>query len=438
MRGATFWFGAALGALACAAACAASGDEPIDTVVPDGRDGGTSVKPEADAGTDAQEDELEAGAAKPCSPDDWCPTTLPGSEVTIADIHPLETRAFGLMGGQFIGHKVAEWTADEGWRLITKKVQFSPYSSPGQVWAASDDEIYFSVNDLRGFLDGPFGAFIVRGRRPVPPATDWTWTTSHIDRDALTYVAPLWATSDGTLYVSTGGQIHRLDRSPPPDAGDPDALRWIAEPYADDLPEHPVEFYAISGTGPDDIWFGGGRANADYTVRCATLVHKSATGYRTVIDGVPEGDGCSARPEQAGVAPLRGAFQSSIFAASPGRVVGAISAGPFDSVDNALVSVTANGTSPATVITTRPAGNDALLTAPWGTSADDLFIIATRTNASAILLGRAIWGSAPSYGYAQLAINGLPNTSELQRIRGTSNHNLWAIGSANAYHKTTP
>lgn len=438
MRGATFRIGAALGALACAAACAASGDEPADVVAPGGRDGGKDLEPPTDAGTDARREEFEAGASKPCSPDDWCPTTLPGTEVSIADVHPLEARAFGLMTGQFIGYKAAEWTPDAGWQLITKKVQFSPYSSSGQIWAVSDDEIYFSVNDLRGFLDGPFGAFIVRGRRPVAPATDWTWTTSHIDRDALTYVAPLWATSDGTIYVSTGGQIHRLDRSPPPDAGDPNALHWVAEPYADDLPEHPVEFYAISGTGPDDVWFGGGRANADYTVRCATLVHKTASGYRTVIDGVPDDDGCKVRVDKAGVAMVRGMFQSSIHAASPGRVVGAVNNSPFEPVDNELVSVRANGDSPATVSTTRPAGNDAVLLAPWGTSEDDLFIIATRTTTSAILRGRTIWGATASYAYSQLAINGLPNTSELLRIRGTSNHNIWAVGSANAYHKTTP
>lgn len=421
-------------AVALAAACAASGDEaprPAPSLDPSPEGG---VIPPSDAGPDREgggtDDDIDGGPL--CSLDGWCPTTLPGEDITVSDVVPFEHRAFALMSGSYIGYKIAEWTPADGWHYITKKLEFPVYSNPWALWAPNEDEVYFTVNDLSGFLGATFGAFVVRGRRPVPPETDWSWTTSKIDCDRMTSTAPVLGVGSSEVYTSTCGKIYRSNAGAwDADAG---ASPWTEEGYVDPVATHPVELYAAAGTGADDLWFGGGRWSYDYTNACATLVHKTATAYETVIDGVPTDDGCA---PVDGLPSLRGVFMNNLHAVAKGRVVGAATITGTSPPVNYLVKVATDG-GQADVVTSRPSGSDGVLGAVWGLSADDLFVVSSLFTTSTIFRARNVWGDAPSYAYSRLAINGLPNTSQLLMVRGTSNQNIWAVGYKNAYHKSTP
>jgi hypothetical protein len=76
----------------------------------------------------------------------------------------------------------------------------------------------------------------------------------------------------------------------------------------------------------------------------------------------------------------------------------------------------------------------------WGTSEDDLWITASTSISSGgfVLRGANVWSDAGTYSFSTLALNGAPNTRSLEKIRGTSNSNLWAVGNERAYRKNTP
>jgi hypothetical protein len=420
-------------AVGLAAACAASGDEASRPEPALDSSPEAGVLPPSDSGPARDgkpENELDGGPL--CSLDGWCPTTLPGEDITVADVVPFEHRAFALMTGSYIGYKIAEWTPDGGWQYITKKLEFPLYSNQSALWAPTEDEVFFTVNDLSGFLGLTFGAFVVRGRRPVPPETDWSWTTTKIDCDRMMTSAPLFGVNAGDMFVSTCGKIYRSSAGVwEADAG---TSPWSEEGYVDPDATHPVELYAATGTGADDLWFGGGRWSPDYSNACATLVHKTAAGYETVIDGVPAGDGCTPID---GIPSVRGLFMNNLHAVAKGRVVGAVSITGTSPPVNQLVKVATDG-GQLDVITSRPSNSDGFLGAVWGLSEDDLFVVSSLSTTSTIFRAKAVWGDAPSYTYSRLAINGLPNTSQLHMIRGTSNQNIWAVGNKHAYHKATP
>ncbi|RYI99687.1 MAG: hypothetical protein EON52_25330, partial [Actinomycetales bacterium] len=187
-------------ALALVAACTASGDAEPGAQPGEGagEDGGLPPSDAGSADDAAPTDDAET-AASGCSPDGWCPTTLPGSDIEVTDVVPFENRAFGLMRSANLNNKVAEWTPENGWRFISKStgIAFPVWQVPGNLWAPDEDTVYFSVADLSGLEGGTYGAFILRGRRPVAPATEWSWTTSKIDCDRLTATAPIGGTPGG-------------------------------------------------------------------------------------------------------------------------------------------------------------------------------------------------------------------------------------------------
>lgn len=397
-------------------------------------------------------DATVADAAMPCSSDGWCKTTLPGTDIVVHDVVPFEKRAFALMDGNNILIKVGEWTPEGGWNLLQGSPQWTSAGLPGRLWAPDEDTVYYTLVDLAGFYGGSFGIWVVRGRRPVAPATQWTWTKGRVPCDRATPGAGIGGTKDGDVYVATCGKIYRLDTAADAGAaadGGAETLQWIDEGFVDVDQALPIDFYDIGGTGPDDLWFAGGRLRNGLLwygqSPCAILLHKSADGYRTVLDGIPLASGCSPRGD---LPMVPGSLSQGISTPSKNRVLATTEATTAltqeVSGENILLNVGLSGDQ-VTVATTRPPQTmtTAVLGSIWGTSPDDLLVVASYdlnfTNArSALIRGKWVWGDNPSYGYSRLAINGTPNLRPLYRVRGTSNENLWAVGMYNAYHKSTP
>lgn len=435
---------AALGAIA---ACAASGAEESESDPPaDPVDGGPNVIGDAtrDA-TDATDESF--GQPEVCSPAGWCTTKLPDDDLQLTDVFPVGDRAFAI--GQTSAMKFLEWDAQGGWTFINKGMEFVRWTSPRTVWAPDENEVFFTITDVSALVgEGPFGAIIVRGVRPAPPATTWSWTRTRIDCPTMESFPHVWGTSRDQVYALTCGKVYRLDRSAlgadagaggAVDGGDggglPGASPWV-EDHVDDDAAYPLAVYEAAGTGPDDIWIAGSRGKAPN--QCVVLIRKTAAGYATVVDGVPTpGEICVAKP---GVAMIKGTLQGGVHAVAKDILVGARPA-PSPGIDNDIVKVALVG-GEVQVTTASPAATmDVKLSSPWGTSEGDVFLLATRTTAgagSAIVRATSVWGGSGKFEYSTLAINGAPNTERLNRIRGTSNHNLWVVGSHRAYFKSTP
>lgn len=422
-------------------ACATAGD-PADGAVSVSSDASSeaALLPPDDSDASEPEDASNVDAAAPCSPDGWCPTTLPGTDIYVGKSVPFEKRAFARMNSAFIGNRVAEWTPEGGWTLL-KGVDQSDWpqaQSEGDFWASDEDTVYLSVLDLSGLSGGTFSAIVARGRRPVAPATEWTWTQSRIPCDWFVQGAGIGGTKDGNVYVATCGKILRLDTSADAGAasdGGADAggetLRWIDDGFVDVDPTTSINFFEIDGTGPDDLWFAGRRGDW-----CAILVHKTSDGYRTVMDGISEKSACSPR----GDLPMVPGGFVGMHAFSKNRLIAALSSASTATAGQ-LINVGHSGDHITVQSAQAPAGTNSLRS-PWVASEDDLFVIAkagaSSPGGSFLLRGRSLWGNNPSYDFSQLAINGVRNPAALISLRGTSAQNLWAVGGGYAYHKTTP
>lgn len=387
------------------------------------------VLPVDDAEPAAPYDAGIADAAMPCSPDGWCPMTLPGTNINLYDVAPFKKRTLGLFVGTYIGIKVGEFTAEDGWILQRSPFEWPYYmQTSGPMWAPDENTVYFTVVD---FIN--YGATVVRAHRPNPPETEWTWQTGRIPCEQYGVTAPIGGSGEGDLHVALCGKIYRLDESSilPVDASTAadagaDTLRFVDEGSVDVDSTYPLIPYDIAGTGPDDLWLVGGRLGES---SCVVVVHKTASGFQTVVEGVPSAAGCSARDESPVVSGLP---NPGIYAPSKNRLI--FSTRPVGANEQSvLVNLGLSGEQ-VTIDTTRPSDSSAVLGAVWGTSQDDLlFVDADR----AIIHGQSLWGDSPLFEFSRLSINGSPNSTIIYRIRGTS-ENLWAVGVGNAYHKSTP
>ena len=454
MRASTFVrrttvLGAGIGVSAVIVACATA--EDVDRAAPDAPDAPAPsvLSPEDTADASEADAATSVDAARACSPDGWCLTTAPGTGIAFNGIAPLEKSAFSILSSAYLGRRVAEWTPDGGWSLLTRVDQSNwPVSvTEGDIWAPDADTVYFSVVDnsalyasVYGF-DLTYGAVVVRGRRPVAPATEWIWSQSRIFCDRWVGGAGVGGSKDGNVYVATCGKIFRLDTSvdaSAPSDGGPETLRWIDDGFVDVDPTNPIEFREIGGTGPDDLWFAGGRI-LDATSNCALLVHKTSDGYRTLIDGIPQPSQCLAR----GSLPMvKGAFVAGMHAFSKNRVVTVVPT-PAASGKSAaqLVDVGHSGDQVTVRTADAPVEGQRLLS-PWAASEDDILAIGCDDSGGCFIRrGQSVWGDDPSWSFSQLAINGLRNPARIEKLRGTSTQNLWAVGGGTnglAYHKSTP
>lgn len=420
-------------AFALLAACATAGEETTTSEAPTPGPEDAGGFPDVDGGVIPSDAGEDVSTGPLCSPDGWCPTTMPGVG-TMWDVWPFENRAFALLSGSTFGVKAAEWTSDRDWQLISKGIQFPSWNVPRTIWAPNEDEVWFSVDDLSSLSGGSDGVILVHGRRTAPPETQWTWVTSRIQcvRALGGTMSAVWGTSRENVYVLACEKIHRLDSSA-------QELAWTEE-YAvntgdggADVDAYPIALNAIGGTGPDDIWFAGSRSGG----QCLVLIHKTNAGYEKVVDGVPAGASCAAIADQPGLPVVNGSFQYGLLAPAKNTVVGGTGSSSPSAGSRLVKATITNGR--AEVSTSNPTSSSFLLSSPWGTSEDELFFLAeVGSSVSTVMRGSSVWGSNPQYGYSALAINGVPNANRLYTLRGTSNQNIWAVGTGHAYHKTTP
>jgi hypothetical protein len=321
--------------------------------------------------------------------------------------------------------------------------------SPANVWAPDENEVFVALTDLSGFIGGgKIGALVMRGTRPIPPGTAWSWTRSRIDCPDLNFtrVTPaLWGVSRDEVYTAVCGNVYRLNRNTSigdagvdgggagVDGGTTTGDGWELE-YTDGDPNF-HSWQAITGTGTGDVWFAGARAVG--LDQCVVLIRKNSEGYATVIDGVPKaGEVCVAKD---GIAMIPGRLHR-IDSPAKDRLVGVHALGWSPEVDNDVVQVAIVGTEVQIKRASPASTMDVALADVWGTSLDELWVLASRTlNGPGIILrASSPWEDAGKFEFSTLAINGAPNTVRLSRIRGTSNQNVWAVGGDRAYFKSTP
>ncbi len=431
MRARFFRFTTVAVAIAAAAACASSEDEVSSQ--PPGPDGGgqTPLPDGGDSATDASVDRAapadatapESGSLQTCSAAGWCITELPDEGLNIAEIWPLEKNAFATAFSTARGRKIIEWredAPDAGWQFIDDNTQ---QDIPGgvfeNIWAPNEDEVYYTAGLISDTLTGTRGGFLYHGKRPLPPATNWTWTRTQFDCALASYPRILGIGSE--IYMLSCQKIYRLTGDPDaPDAGivgDAGSSAWTLE-YTDDDPAA-LQFKGGVGT-PDDILFVGRRGS------CTTIVRKTETGYRRIVDGISSGLNCNAKPGYPRVASMID-FLSIV----PGEIVGTVLAS--GSNNDFFVKVVVDGQGEVSVTEHRPQSAD--YGSLWSDSPDEVWVV---SNSYRIMHGTGDLGDASSYQHSTIALNGLPNENVLSRIRGTSKSNLWATGSDRVFHKTTP
>jgi hypothetical protein len=416
-------------ALAAAVACAASGaQETSGEPLPDPDSGATTV-PEGGIPDDASPDAPSKREA--CSAAGWCPTELPDTELSVSDIWPLEKHAFAFAESPRRGLKFLEWdSATEKWTFIDDGTQNERRVVSGNVWAPNDDEVYFTLLDYEAiFAGGLPPAFVYHGKRPVPPATAWSWTQLRFDCDIFDFKQPkVWGTSRDDVYLMTCRSIYHLNGAGGADSG---TAPWPAE-YVDDDPANRVEFFGATGTA-NEAWFVGRRGAVFGS--CTVLLRKTSAGYERVADGTPADEGCA---DVGGSLNINGSFDTGVFSAVSGSVVGARSK-EIGGISDIVRIAALPGGGYSIDVTSLPSTLPVSPSSIWGVADDDLWMTAAPSFGlgGTVVRGTKVWSDAGAYGYSTLAMNGAPNTATLSRIRGTSNTNLWAVGFDRAFHKTT-
>lgn len=418
---------AAVSLAAAAVACAGSDETSPPPSSSDQGEGGivlldASATDAADAPNDVAAPD-DAGDASSCSADGWCIAPLPDSSLDLVDVWPLADRSFALAKSASLGVKVLEWDGASGtWSYIDDATQNGFPGAATNLWAPNQDEVYFAISDL-----GTFGAYVYHGTRSAAPSKTWTWTRLRFDCDRNDATPHVWGTSGDDVYVLSCSAIHHLD---PDGAGDASS---VAEWDDDDDTDHPLELLGAAGTAADDLWFVGTRGWDPG--QCAVVVRKTAAGYQRIIDGIPSANDRDCDPK-AGYPTLAGAFRAGVVSLVRGRLIGLRYS---DSPGNALVRITENdGGTYAFASSKPPAAMAVNLRSFWGETEDDLWLISTRGGGGGVLRSTSTWADAAVYQYSTLALGSAPNFQSLERIRGTSKTNLWAVGDDRAFHKTTP
>lgn len=421
--------GAALLA-AAAAACAASGEEHAspkpdaggaETLIPDGGVTEDGAQPEAST--------LDAM----CSKAGWCATALPDVDLSMRALWPLPGHAFAIAQSDTLGVKVLEWSdAAAEWKYIDDGTQnhpgFGMYA--GGIWAPDENSVYYGVAP----------GYVYHGTRPVPPATDWSWTRqrlAHDDADPMDgypwygaigsrYPAlGVWGASAGDVYAWFKDTIYHWESV---DGGAP---QWTPEYTASD-PEAPGErlfFVGAGGTSGDDLWFSGVRSRT--AASCALVVRKTAGTYLRIADGIVPGP-YAACAERDGALMIGGAegWLTDIQPLAQGQFIGLKGA-------RDVVKITANednsysvARSPVPDEITASKGLLSLWSGP-----DDLWL----SGLGLVIRGTDTWnGDGGTYQISTTALSRGPLRRPIHQVRGTSDTNLWAIGDRYALHKTNP
>ena len=455
------YFACACMALAAAAACASTEDDPGG--VDPGSDSGT---PLPDAGEASAPEEADAGpedaavdTGPSCSSMGWCATQLPDPDLTLRDVWPFPGSALAIATSPTVGTKILEWTDAAGaWRYVDDNSQNEGGRGRfvGKLWASSADELYFTVAPRTVF----------RGRRSGSPAT-WTWTHSDLEDRTPVYPAPtsypdhfkgfpkaaatfvqhaalgVFGTSVNDVYAWFGNAIYKMSIDA---AGAP---AWSVEYVADDIdrPDEQLIFVAGTGTGPDDMWFAGGRTGGPDDQRgCVMLVHKTAAGYRRVADAIgvasppppnpiplpppPPHIYCQARPDRLLLPGTNGigSWLTDISVESANSVVAL-------NGQKTLARISVNGdVYSASTLTVPPSVAVRSIISLWSAPNEPIWLGGT----GLVARGQGVWSDAGAFEISSIALNGAPLLAELYRIRASSSSDRWAVGARYALHKTTP
>ncbi|AKU95958.1 hypothetical protein AKJ09_02622 [Labilithrix luteola] len=206
------------------------------------------------------------------------------------------------------------------------------------------------------------------------------------------------------------------------------------EHAARDVPEANQDLYFLgaAGTNPDDVWFGGVRPGSSKS--CALVVHKVAGNYERAADGVlsPSASAWNAQcVPPAGVQSIGGDSGWVGNIQSPGPGVAIMLNGKRQV---ARLKKVADGYTVdlSEVPTSVMVSNDRMLSL-WAASEGEQWL----SGKGLVVRVDNAWDGG-AYQISTLALRGAPVRTDLFRIRGTSNTNLWAIGAGYALHKTTP
>jgi hypothetical protein len=438
-------------ALAAAAACASSEDEPV--AVDPRPDSGVSVPGDPDAGStedaDAPTGDAEIDAGPSCSPAGWCETQLPDSNLTLRDVWAFPGSALAIASSPTVGVRVLEWRdAASAWTYIDDNTQNEGGHGQfvGKLWAANADELYFTV--------APHTVF--RGKRS---GGAWAWTHWELE-SRIPFYAPafgypdhykglprhrlaafdipalgVFGTSSSDVYAWFGNAIYKLSTD---DAGLP---TWNVEYVADDIdrPDEQLFFVAGTGTGPDDLWFAGGRTgNPNDQRTCAMAVHKTAAGYARVVDAVgvtqpfppmPSVPPCAARPGTAlipHVASTTG-WLTDIAVESASSVVALNGVSYLARID------VNGGVYSASTLKIPPSVASRPVISLWTTPTEPLWLGGTNV----VARSDDAWDGG-AFTISTISLNGAWLDTAMHRIRGSSNNDRWAVGARYALHKTTP
>lgn len=357
-----------------------------------------------------------------CSAAGWCEVPAPryGSYTQrFYGIWPLADRAFVYGPSETsdhlssMPHALLEWDyASKTFTRIDDGRHTQDQGYIGGVVAPNKDEVYYVTTRL-----GVSGADVHHGRRPVPPATQWSWMTQQLGCSDW-FIPMMWGTGPD-VYVTGCKKVFRYS----PDGGDGGTETWI-EDFVETDPT--ADLFSIAGTSPDNVWFYGMKTSCPYVLR------KTAAGYERVAEGTYSATDGRCQPTDG-----RLAFDYSIF----NTVIGAAASGELlvlreDGREVARISPGSLGgyeIAYARPLPTVPEG--IALTRVWG--GDDALWFITSEN-SVLRATNAFSDGGASIQYSTLARNGAPNDKSLTILVGTSSSNLWAVGTERAFHKSTP
>jgi hypothetical protein len=440
--------------LALAMACASSDEPAPHTQPPPGpgevvRDAESPVEAAVETGVD--------GGESKCSAAGWCTTELPDVDLEMKDVWPVSdgTTAFAIAESPTRGVKVLAWDkASDAWRYIDDNTQNAPGRGKyaGGIWAPGANEVYYAVAP----------ATVYHGIRPPDPVAPWTWTHATLaDHSPDLVGAPgafphdhgnprnpalegnlaslgVWGTSNTDVYAWYANAIYHWVSD---DAG---VSTWVAEYTADDVesdPEDPnvvehIYIVSAAGTGPDDVWFSGTRDRYPYGTACALLVQKSPDGYRRIADGVVPSAGGKGQTcaERRGVFMIGGSdgWLTDIQVLAPDRILG-LKGGRdvmrLTRTDGTYAAELYNIPQPVTVFKSGLSS----LWSPADVPQDQVWL----TGFGLVLHGTDVW-SGNEFQISTISLNGAPTRRPIYRVRGSSSHDLWAVGARYAFHKTTP
>jgi len=472
--------------LAAAVACATS---DVDAPSPPPNEADPTALPDAGSAGESPADDAEAPRLDRCSAAGWCTTSLPDPDLTLTDIWPFETRAFAIAETPTQGVKVLEWDdAVQTWVYIDDNSQntFESGRYSGKIWAPNENELYYGVSP----------AFIYHGTRTAP-ASPWTWRRSRLDNHSpdagsdrdpgIARIGPVspeqrpaadfpalgvWGTSADDVYAWYANTIfHRTTAG----GGEP---TWVAEYTADDYAgaSDAFFFFSAAGSGRDDVWFSGTRGRYANTgvFSCPIVVHKSAEGYRRLVDYTITGTiptdhtrgACSAKAGALNlqswfpgfdlgwsvippgfIAPTQGAWLTSIASAGPNAVAGILQGGNLayiEASDGGIARWIPMGFSPlrrdapSSLSSVWIHGTETWMSGWGAVLRTDTDVDHWSTGWRIVLPTNATDARDGTFDVSTIALNGAPLDAPFHQVRGTSNTNLWAVGARYALHKTTP